>query len=251
MLKRTALNVLRKVVERWGYEIRRRPPALNRAPDRELMPSVEMVLAHHAQTHATPTFLQIGAFDGRQSDPLYRFITRYHWRGLLVEPMPDAFQRLQETYRNEPQVQLRNVAVAAANGTRPLYHLRRDAPELPSWAPMLASFDREVVLRHGAQIPNISQFMEQTDVPCVTLRTLLDEAGLTSIDVLQIDTEGFDYEILKMVDFNRIRPAIVNYEHAHLGLDDKDAAIELLIRHGYHVGAGPYDTVAYLADPTS
>lgn len=240
------LRSLSRFVGRWNYEIRRRPHSLMGSSDRELMPSLSMVLAHHLQKRPDVTFLQIGAFDGRQSDPLYQFITRYHWRGVLVEPMPDAFAKLQEAYRDEPQVQLQNVAVAQANGTKTLYHLRRDAAGLPTWAPMLASFDRDVVLRHGAQIPHIADLIETTDVRCLTLSALLTQTGLDQIDLLQIDAEGWDFEILKLVDFTRIKPAIINYEHAHLNPDDWDSAVGLLVRNGYSVGIGQYDTVAYL-----
>ena len=107
-LKRMAapfiLRTLRSFVGGWNYEIRRRPRALMGSSERELMPSLSLVLAHHLQQKQDLTFLQIGAFDGRQNDPLYQFITRYHWRGVLVEPMPDAFAKLQEAYRDEPQV---------------------------------------------------------------------------------------------------------------------------------------------------
>jgi len=240
------LRFLSRFVGHWNYEIRRRPSALLGARDRELMPSLDLVLARHVQRQPDLTFVQIGAFDGRQSDPLYQFITRYHWRGVLVEPMPDAFDRLREAYKNEPQVILENVAVAQSNGTKTLYHLRRDAPGLPTWAPMLASFDREVVLRHGAQIPGIADLIATTDVRCLTLSSLLSQTGLGQVDLLQIDAEGWDFEILKLIDFTQIKPAIINYEHAHLNQDDWDAAVGLLVRNGYRVGIGPYDTVAYL-----
>lgn len=240
------LRSLSRFVGRWNYEIRRRPSALLGGRDRELMPSLDLVLAHHLQTRPDVTFVQIGAFDGRQSDPLYQFITRYHWRGVLVEPMPDAFAKLKEAYRNEPQVILENVAIAQSNGTKTLYHLRRDAPGLPTWAPMLASFDRDVVLRHGAQIPGIADLIATTEVPCRSLASLLSQTGLGQCDLLQIDAEGWDYEILKLIDFTQHKPAIINYEHAHLNQDDWDAAIGLLVRNGYRVGIGPYDTVAYL-----
>ena len=85
---------------------------------------------------------------------------------------------------------------------------------------------------------------------CCSLATLLAETGLSQVDVLQIDTEGWDYEILKLVDFTKIKPAIINYEHAHLNPDDWDSAIDLLTRNGYHIGIGRRDTVAYLANET-
>jgi hypothetical protein len=236
------LRSLSRFVGRWNYEIRRRPSALLGGRDRELMPSLDLVLAHHLQTRPDVTFVQIGAFDGRQSDPLYQFITRYHWRGVLVEPMPDAFARLKEAYRNEPQVILENVAIAQSNGTKTLYHLRRGAPGLPTWAPMLASFDRDVVLRHGAQIPGIADLIATTECRACSRhcsqtglgRVIADRCGRLGLRDPQADR------------FHAAQAAIINYEHAHLNQDDWDAAIGLLVGNGYRVGIGPYDTVAYL-----
>jgi|SRR5438034_11665604 len=34
------------------------------------------------------TFIQIGTFDGITKDPLYKYIERYGWRGIMVEPQP-------------------------------------------------------------------------------------------------------------------------------------------------------------------
>src|SRR3954468_10330611 len=49
-------------------------------------------------------FLQIGANDGVTGDPIRAFVTRYGWHGVCLEPQPEAFARLQATYRDQPQV---------------------------------------------------------------------------------------------------------------------------------------------------
>ena len=36
------------------------------------------------------TFIQVGGFDGITTDPLYKYITRYGWRGVLLEPQSRA-----------------------------------------------------------------------------------------------------------------------------------------------------------------
>jgi len=38
---------------------------------------------------------------------------------------------------------------------------------------------------------------------------------LKTVDLLQIDTEGFDWNVLKMYDFNYFKPVIIQYEHCH------------------------------------
>jgi hypothetical protein len=58
--------------------------------------------------------LQIGACDGSSFDPIYPFIQKYGWAGLLVEPLPDLFERLEDTHMvrlASGNISLANVAV--------------------------------------------------------------------------------------------------------------------------------------------
>ena len=48
--------------------------------------------------------------------------------------------------------------------------------------------------------------------------TLLDRHHVKKIDLLQIDVEGYDYELLKSFNFERIKPQLIRYEHRHLKL---------------------------------
>lgn len=59
-----------------------------------------------------------------------------------------------------------------------------------------------------------------------------------------IDTEGFDYSVLKQVPFESMRPAFVFWEHRHLG-KYAQLAEELMRSHCYIVKRkGPENTLA-------
>ena len=66
--------------------------------------------------------------------------------------------------------------------------------------------------------------------------------------IVLYDVEGYDYEILKMIDFSRTMPAIIRFEHQHLPRADWNAAISLLVGTGYRILEEPTDTTAYRAD---
>ena len=85
-------------------------------------------------------------------------------------------------------------------------------------------------------------------IPCTTFEEILSET--TSVDLLLIDTEGYDLELLKLFDFDRFQPAIVRFEHDHLSRPDWDEAVELLYRSGYRTLREEYDTTGYRAPPT-
>ena len=63
-----------------------------------------------------------------------------------------------------------------------------------------------------------------------------------TLDLLQIDAEGYDYEILKTIDFDRIRPRFVNYERVLL-LDEEPACRSMMRDAGYVLFDWDIDTL--------
>ena len=115
----------------------------------------------------------------------------------------------------------------------------------PEWADQLGSFDRDVVMKHAIRIPDLAARIEEMSVPCAPFGQLLSDHGITRLDLLHIDTEGYDFEILKTVDFaGPTAPGAVLYEHAHLSPGDVAAAELLLRAAGYRVVPMARDTYA-------
>jgi len=51
---------------------------------------------------------------------------------------------------------------------------------------------------------------------------------VTKIDLILIDTEGYDLNILRTIDFRRFCPKLLIYEQHYLSLHEKAAAKDLL-----------------------
>ena len=49
-------------------------------------------------------FVQIGANDGINHDPLHEYVTKYNLSGLVVEPQPDVFELLRKNYESFKKV---------------------------------------------------------------------------------------------------------------------------------------------------
>ncbi len=195
---------------------------------------LELALRHCA----APVVVEVGANDGKTGDPLHHLIrSNRRSKALLIEPIPYLFERLQSTYSSSPHCVLANVAIAPASGTMPIYFIDPEArdyfPELPSYFEELASFDigkiTSVLGDRGASL------LRERIVRTLPLRALLAETSITNVDLLQIDTEGYDYEVLKTFPFDLSLPVLVCFEHSHLSESDRAAAISLMIRHGYSV----------------
>ena len=210
---------------------------------------LEVLLLKQLKRNPDFSFLQIGANDGILCDELAPFVRQYRLRGVVVEPLPDVFRQLMHNYRDQPQV--RGVQAALHRTLRRALIHRADlsAPRLPAGAPGMASFNRDHLRRFG--VPEAHILSEE--VPCLTFQELIEQQGIRPPDLLMIDTEGYDREILAMVDFERFRPALVRFEH---GLGDQimtwaelQECLHRLHEHGYLFAMEPYDVIAYQPDP--
>jgi FkbM family methyltransferase len=202
------------------------------------------VLAELADARRDAFFVQIGSNDGEQLDPLRAQILERGWSGIMVEPVPFVFERLRANYGHLPNVTLVNVAIDAEDGTRELYYLPQSDDEgLPQWYDALGSFRREVVLKHEEFIPDIASRVATIEVACLTFDSLCRRHGVRRVDVIQIDTEGYDFEIVRSIDLDRYRPAVLMYEHLHLDADTHRASIEHVARFGYETMSNGMDTL--------
>ena len=217
---------------------RRRPAFLKDHSEFEFRDMLELVATKHGRTDGAFFFIQIGAFDGRTQDPLFHLVREHRWKGILVEPQEQAFDRLTENYADQPQLTFFNVAIGPANGTVELY-TRKNGPVL------IASLHRHLLIKPGHGSGEIAT----RTVPCWTLGSLLDRAGAPDhVDLLQIDAEGHDFEIIRAIDFTRIKPTILRFEHVLLSDRDWNACLALLAKQGYRFLLEDRDTTALLRE---
>jgi FkbM family methyltransferase len=191
-------------------------------------------------------FLQVGANDGKMDDPLRPLIVKHRLRGLLVEPLPDCFAALRRNFADQPQLLFENCALGARDGEQELFRVHPGAyPEAGIQG--MAGFSKEVILRHRSFFPGLEKNIDRLSVPTMTFASLAHKHALRKLDLVVVDTEGYDFEILKMVFGGGMRPNIVSYEHIHLSPADQVACREMLIRQGYSFASTRRDTVALLA----
>ena len=98
-------------------------------------------------------FMQIGAYDGVSGDPLRSLVlNNTNWSGVLVEPQPDAFAKLQRNYSKQAaRLKFVNAAISNRAGELPFYFIPPDEIDrlrLPDWGSELASFDCNHLTKH-------------------------------------------------------------------------------------------------------
>jgi len=183
--------------------------------------------------------LKIGANDGVTNDPLATLLlTDRRYRGLLVEPLPMYAAMLRANYGKCGRFATEQAAVTASSCTANMYYVDENALErigiaIPDWVRGVASFDRLHVLKHLT--PEMHLTVKEASVECLAVNALLSRNNIQKIDLLQIDSEGFDYVILRQFDFTTLRPRIVLFEQKHLTAQDRQAAKIMMELAGYKV----------------
>ena len=204
--------------------------------------------------------VQIGAYVGNSAnDPLHGFLrttlpSHPASIAVLVEPLHDCFEALRETYGDLASIRLENVAIAEAEGDREFYRLAVGVDPTayghPEWLAQLGSlradrmtdlwdeYERDEELKHFWHRHRTVEL-----VHCWTLDQLFERHALEHVDLLQIDAEGYDYAILRTIDFSQRRPRFINYERILLQ-DDEPACRAMLAAAGYALFDWGQDTLA-------
>lgn len=186
------------------------------------------------------TFIEVGANDGTSSgDPIREFIVKYPWKGVLVEPQPDVFEALKANYAGfEDRISFENVAISNSPTPLELYRVPQDSKSKHKGS-SIASFDHKITAKQAQTRPND---LDKITVPTARLDDIVARYGLTSFDVLQLDTEGYDFEVLQTLDLTKTRPWLIGFEHGHLSPAAIDSMTRHLNAHGYSVNFGGYHT---------
>ncbi len=196
---------------------------------RDSFETIQIALSYVLTQRPTCNLVQVGACDGSSHDPIYRILKKNKVHATLVEPIPTNFNALMQTYYGLNNIHFIKAAVSDENGERLLYSVAdRGRWAGNAWAKGWATFDRKKLLQQGVKS---SEIIEQT-IPTVTLQNIISKHG-GQIDVLVVDTEGFDDEIVKMALRLISTPSIIYFEHVHVSSKRLYALADLLDEAGY------------------
>jgi len=208
--------------------------------------SVSAFLDEFSKLHDTVTVIQVGANDGITHDPIHKFIKRDKWNGVLLEPQKHVFPILEKLYAKNKGITTLNAALGSEDGSTKLYRIGFSNAR---WATGLATFNKDVLEEafengyvekwasiDGTPIPTEKEKqIIAEEIQVISTDTLLKSNNINHVDFLQIDTEGFDFEVIKLFFANslQVKPTGIIYEHFHLSEDDINKCEEFLESKGY------------------
>ena len=152
------------------------------------------------------TALSLGENDGETLSNV-RALALLGWNLVCVEPASVAFGKLNNLYRNPTQicmvrhdqtVQCINAAITTQDGPIDFYdsgtHLKKGDTSL------LSTTRPEEMARWKRS----GEVFTKTTVRGITVKTLLEETGLTRADFISIDCEGVDLDVLRQIDLTAL-----------------------------------------------
>ena len=243
-LSKRARVTLDSKFRKLGYPLRWIPPVALSRPGRVIEVDFSMLAAHLMLTTTRPYFIGIGANDGVTHDPLYPFVRDFGWRGIMVEPIPEAFAALERNYVGFGDVTLVQAAVGLADGKGAIYSVEMSS-ENSMMMSLHSSFNKNILLRGKKWHPNLESHIIEREITIMSFPTLLARASGQTVDVLKIDTEGYDLEILQSIDLSYLSPKLILAEHANLSRQDQIKMAHILLDHGYRVAMTSLDMLGY------
>lgn len=178
-------------------------------------------------------FVNLGANDGVTNDPIYGFIESFSLKGIAVEPIAAAYDLLRQNYAKFPGVICEKVAIYCGR-KEPIYRLRDDVLAADPVLSQVSSKDKGQLLammrdfREGKLDPDLYEkirhdalavadaedalLVVDDDMEYVTFEELMARHGVERVDFLDIDIEGYDYEVAMSLDFERWQTKVLVIE---------------------------------------
>ena len=162
---------------------------------------------------------------------------------LLVEPVPYNYALLKNKFSENKNISICINAIFSENKKKDFYYVKESSiPKLGKhWASGIGSFHKQRILNHKSKRFQITENdIEKSEIDFITFNNLIEKYQIKSIDDLQIDVEGAEFEILNSIDFKKIKINSIQFESKHFDgtfLEGPKLKIikEKLIKYGFQL----------------
>lgn len=194
---------------------------------------LKRILEKNYPQNSNFNFIQVGANDGVSFDFLYHFVIKRNSSGVVIEPIAEYFDELLKNYKDYDNIIKVRTAIHKSLKSIEIYKINRDFFHLyPNWVKGIASFEKNNLTKF--EIIDPEHIIKET-VPAAPLMEIIDLEMFHKLDFFQVDTEGYDLEVIKMIDFKKLNPKLIKAEYINLNSQDKLIVRRKLKSHGYFV----------------
>ena len=137
---------------------------------------------------------------------------------LLVEPVPYNYNQLKENFKNLDNIHICTNAIFSENKLSTFYYVKENSITKlgKHWASGIGSFNKNHILDHKTKRFKIEpEDIDEIEINFITFDDLVKNYSKQSIDKLQVDVEGAEYEILNSIDYKKININSLQFESKH------------------------------------
>ena len=192
--------------------------------------------------------IQIGANDGKLSDPLnefnnydYNHYKRVHYLG--IEPQEIPFNELKKTYKDFKNFSFLQAAVGK-QGKFSFYCFNEKYSDYCKKNGITYTYGLNSLLKKNLierlikKNLNPDDYITSYEIDVDTLYNILKKNNYNlelyrNIDLLQIDAEGYDDQVIYNTDLNFFRPKYINFEYKNLDKFRLEALMTYLNKNSY------------------
>ena len=186
------------------------------------------------------TFVYIGANDGISGNRIRNYIIKNNWAGVFVEPQKNVFAKLVRNYQQYPCIAFENAAVAETDGQINFYQSKNSSLSSLRGDEWFKGKNKGIAYLNRKLFGGSNEII----VNSITFQSLLTKHEIPSFNLLITDTEGYDNNIIRQLDFHKHQPKIIISEVLHLDEIEKKISIRLLENNGYSVTTDGWDLLA-------
>ena len=146
-------------------------------------------------------------------------ITKYQNQNiLLVEPVPYNYNKLKDNFKNTKNIHICTNAIFSENKIDKFYYVNENSISKlgKHWASGIGSFNKDHILNHKTKRFKIEpEDIDEIEIKFITFDDLIENYLIQSIDKLQIDVEGAEFEILNTIDYKKTKINSLQFESKH------------------------------------
>ena len=146
-------------------------------------------------------------------------ITKYKNQNiLLVEPVPYNYNILKDNFKDSKNIYICTNAIFSENKLDKFYYVNKNSISKlgKHWASGIGSFNKNHILEHKTKRFKIEpEDIDEIEIKFITFDDLIENYSIQSIDRLQIDVEGAEFEILNSIDYKKIKINSLQFESKH------------------------------------
>ena len=178
----------------------------------------DLIVHKHLNFISKGVYIDIGAHVNKRFNNTYRLYKYYDWVGHNLEPNPQLFRQIENSREND---KYHNIGITDKNDIMDFFIFSPDT---------LSTFSKEMSLIYKKKFKLISTIQVKTN----TLSQFIKNNKILHCDFLNIDTEGYELQILKSNDWNFFSPKIICIEHSGYGQKNNTEEIsDFLILRDY------------------